>query len=90
MPFDIRAIRRKCQQPSGTCFSRSRPPESGSAEYEQLMASVGEAYRAAGVRAIYLVHGTFAGDDPVGLIRIVERVAPGSARRLRQAEQGPV
>ncbi len=48
------------------------------------MASVGEAYRAAGVRAIYLVHGTFAGEDPVGLTRIVERVAPGSARRLRK------
>jgi hypothetical protein len=60
------------------------PPEIGSAEYERLMASVGEAYRAAGVRAIYLVHGTWAGDDPVGLIRIVERLAPGSARRLRQ------
>ena len=48
------------------------------------MASVGEAYRAAGVRAIYLVHGTFVGDDPVGLIHIVARLAPGSARRLRQ------
>ncbi len=60
------------------------PPNSDSVEYAQLMASVGEVYRAAGVRAIYLVHGTFAGDDPVGLIRILERLAPGSARRLRQ------
>jgi hypothetical protein len=48
------------------------------------MASVGQVYRAAGVCAIYLVHGTFAGDDPLGLIRVVERLAPGSARRLRQ------
>lgn len=64
------------------------PPENDSAEYEPLMASVGEAYRAAGVRAIYLVHGTFAGDDPIGLIRIVERLAPGSARRLRELNKG--
>ena len=60
------------------------PPEPGSAAYEPLMSSAGEAYRAAGVRAIYLVHGTFAGDDPLGLTRVVERVAPGSARCLRQ------
>jgi len=48
------------------------------------MASVGQVYRAAGVRAVYLVHGTFAGNDPVGLLRVVQRVAPGAGRRLQQ------
>jgi len=51
------------------------------------MARVGEAYRAAGVRAIWLMHGTFVGDDAVGLIRIVERMAPATAQRLRHIQK---
>lgn len=64
------------------------PPEPGSADYERAMARAGETYRAAGVRAIWLVHGTFAGDDAMGLIRLMERVMPASARRLRQLHKG--
>ncbi len=62
----------------------SEPPEIGSTEYEQAMARSGEAYRAARVRAIYLMHGTFAGDDAMGLVRLLERIAPDAARKLRQ------
>ncbi len=36
-----------------------------------------------GVRAIVLVHGTFAGNDVAGLVREIARFSPVSARRLR-------
>jgi hypothetical protein len=62
----------------------SEPSVAGSVEYQQQMASVGQAYRTAGVRAIWLIHGTFAGDDALGLVRVWERIAPGMGRRLRQ------
>ncbi len=65
----------------------SEPPEPVSADYERAMARAGAAYRAAGVRAIWLVHGTFAGDDVVGLIRVVERMAPDTARHLRRVHK---
>jgi len=74
-----------------TAWHLVRPPEQPaveSAEYLQQLASVGEAYRNAGVRTIWRVPGTFAGDDVVGLIRILECVAPGIAGRLRQLAKG--
>lgn len=65
----------------------SDPPQPNSAEYDRTMARVGEAYRAAGVRAIWLMHGTFVGDDMVGVIRVVERMAPATAQRLRHIQK---
>ncbi len=59
-------------------------PDTAAVKDSPLLASAGEAYRAAGVRAVLLIHGTFAGDDPVGLLRMVERVTPGAARRLHE------
>ncbi|MHC4960171.1 MAG: hypothetical protein ACYTGN_17595, partial [Planctomycetota bacterium] len=46
--------------------------------------AAGEAYRAAGVAAIYLVHGTFVGTDASGLIGELSRFAPGAGARLRR------
>jgi hypothetical protein len=48
------------------------------------MRRVGEALRAAGVGAIYLVHGTFAGTDALGLIRGVTRFTPGARGPLER------
>lgn len=46
--------------------------------------AVGDAYRAAGVCAIVLVHGTFVGTDASGLIGELSRLAPGLGARLRR------
>ncbi|MGI9473499.1 MAG: hypothetical protein ACR2NZ_18300 [Rubripirellula sp.] len=40
--------------------------------------------RDAGVKRIYLVHGTFAGNDIAGIVREVARFSPVSARRLKE------
>ena len=63
------------------------PPAAGSAEYQRQMKAVGEAYRDWGVQAVWLIHGTFAGDDPLGLVRILESAAPQAARRWRQVNK---
>lgn len=39
---------------------------------------------ASGVQAVYLVHGTFVGDDLLGLARIVEGASPSAAAWLRR------
>jgi hypothetical protein len=48
------------------------------------MAAAGRALADAGVRAIYLVHGTFAGNDALGLFTELARFAPGFAGTLRR------
>jgi hypothetical protein len=51
------------------------------------MRRVGNAFRQADVRAIYLVHGTFVGADALGLIREVARVSHTAAGPLRRLEK---
>jgi hypothetical protein len=51
------------------------------------MKAVGDAFRRADVRAIYLVHGTFVGADALGLIREVARVSPKMAEPLRRLQK---
>jgi hypothetical protein len=51
------------------------------------MLRVGDAFRQADVRAIYLVHGTFVGADALGLIREVARVSHAAAEPLRRLEK---
>ena len=48
------------------------------------MREVGDAMRTAGVRHVYLVHGTFAGTDGMGLIGELERFVPRRGRILRK------
>lgn len=71
-----------------TCeWGSVRPPvpvESPSSDGIRTLADIGAAYRSAGVRAIYLVHGTFAGNDALGVIRGVSRIAPDFGAKLRQ------
>lgn len=53
-------------------------------EFRQRMRLVGERLRAAGVVAIYLIHGTFVGTDALGLIEDLSRFAPQAAAPLRR------
>lgn len=46
------------------------------------MARVGQAYRAAGVGCLYLVHGTFAGVDATGLLTELGRWFPAAEQAL--------
>jgi hypothetical protein len=48
------------------------------------MAVAGRAFADAGVAAIYLIHGTFAGNDALGLYTELERIAPSLAQSLRR------
>ncbi|MCA9218780.1 MAG: hypothetical protein KDA71_00555, partial [Planctomycetales bacterium] len=51
------------------------------------MQAVGRAYRAADVRAIYLIHGSFVGADALGLFREVARVSSAAAEPLRRLQK---
>jgi hypothetical protein len=51
------------------------------------MQAVGVAFRAADVRAIYLVHGSFVGADALGLLREVARVSAAAAEPLRRLQK---
>ncbi len=66
---------------------RGDPPP-GSDEFARRMQIVGDVLRSRDVAAIYLVHGTFAGCDALGILTEVERYLPwlGSAWR-RTAKQ---
>ena len=48
------------------------------------MTAAGQAFSDAGVAAVYLIHGTFAGNDGLGLYTEIERVAPSFAQLLRR------
>ncbi len=54
------------------------PPPEDPEERLRRMKAVGDCYRAAGVRAIYLVHGTFTGTDALGFARLIGHLAPGA------------
>ncbi|MAT72089.1 MAG: hypothetical protein CMJ58_21495 [Planctomycetaceae bacterium] len=54
------------------------------------MAPCGRAFAQAGVAGIYLTHGTFAGNDALGLVTEIARFAPGLGRALRRAGKGVV
>jgi hypothetical protein len=48
------------------------------------LTNAGLRFRAAGIGGIYLVHGTFAGDDALGLIRTASIAFPELAQRARR------
>jgi hypothetical protein len=58
----------------------------GMEEWGLAMKAVGERMRHAGVRLVVFVHGSFVGDDPLAVARVVEEAAPAFpdiARALR-------
>lgn len=64
------------------------PTEPSSAEFAERMAAAGQRFSQAGVAAIYCLHGTFAGNDALGLYTELERFAPQLASSLRRATKG--
>lgn len=63
------------------------PPAVPLEDYRRRMQAVGDAYRRADVRAIYLVHGTFVGADALGIIREIARVSRTAGARLRRLQK---
>ncbi|MBI5759977.1 MAG: hypothetical protein HZA46_15775 [Planctomycetales bacterium] len=59
-------------------------PSLNSDEFRQRTRLVGDRFRENGVAAIYLIHGTFAGTGPLGLIESVSGILPGVATVLRR------
>jgi len=56
------------------------PPQT--AEFAAAIQSAGAAFGNAGVAAVYCVHGTFAGNDALGLLTELARFAPGVSKSL--------
>ncbi len=60
------------------------PPPLETAAAQQRMRRVGQVLREQHVAAVYLVHGTFTGNDILGVLRELEWVAPQWSEPLRQ------
>mgnify|MGYP001820831663 CR=1 FL=1 len=60
------------------------PPSLESDEGQQRMRCVGQTLRDAHVSAVYLVHGTFTGNDVLGVLRELEWFAPQWSQPLRR------
>lgn len=67
------------------------PPQSFSPrlpEYEGRLATACEPLVRDNLAAVYLVHGTFAGNDPLGSLTELQRFSPSMAERLRRMWKG--
>ncbi|NOZ40967.1 MAG: hypothetical protein GXP24_12190 [Planctomycetes bacterium] len=58
------------------------PTSPQSAEFGEQLAAAGACFDRAQVSAIYLVHGTFVGNDLLGLATELSRFAPGLSKKL--------
>lgn len=58
-------------------------PPVGNESFRTRIAAAGQTLRQAGIRTIYLIHGTFVGADPGGLFRAVEAFWPQTGESLR-------
>lgn len=52
--------------------------------WQEAMYAIGQKLRRAKVRSILLVHGTFTGDDPVGIVRSLKVIYPKIPPRLEE------
>ncbi len=64
--------------------SPGRFPAVGSDDFRHRMRRVGETFSAAGVSAVYLVHGTFNEADALGTLTELARVFPLASRAVRR------
>jgi hypothetical protein len=72
-------------------FDVIEPPQSLSPrlpEYEDRLATACEPLVSDNLAAVYLVHGTFAGNDPLGSLTELQRFSPSLAERLRRMWKG--
>src|SRR5688500_14264701 len=60
------------------------PAEPSSPEFAASMAAAGRQFAQAGVAGVYCIHGTFCGNDILGLLTELSRVAPRLSERLRR------
>ncbi len=84
---------RKLPTTSWEILKRSETPEfnrsvlTAEAQYlpwNRSMLSIGSKYEDAGVNAIYLLHGTFVGTDPIGVIDLLKRLYPKRAALIER------
>ena len=61
---------------------RRCPTDPASAEFDEALANAGAAFGQAQVVAVYCVHGTFAGNDALGLMTELARFAPELSKSL--------
>jgi hypothetical protein len=63
----------------------------GTPAWRATMGALGDRMRAAGVRVVVFVHGSFVGDDPLNIARMIEDavpILPDLARKLRGLTRG--
>lgn len=63
------------------------PPPPESAAWNARMTAVGAALRRADVARVYLIHGTFVGDDVAGMAHLAALASPSWAGKLRSLEK---
>jgi hypothetical protein len=66
------------------------PPKVGCSQFQADMAAAAASLRANQVVVIYLLHGTLAGMDTLGLMRELSRVLPGASEYLARQEKSLV
>src|SRR5690606_24622234 len=55
-----------------------------SPQFRATLAQAGQQFAQAGVTHVLCIHGTFAGNDTLGLLTELQRYAPGLSERLRR------
>ncbi len=65
-------------------FLRACGEEGAKDDESERLAVAGARMRKAGVAAVYLAHGTFVGNDTLGLAKLLRGLSPAMATRIRQ------
>jgi len=66
----------------------SGPLTPQSPEFFEQLAAVGRGFARANVSQVVCVHGTFAGNDALGLLTELQRIMPSMSERLRRIAKG--
>lgn len=73
-----------CPESPHYLVSPDEHPAAGSLDFRRRMRAVGQALRSAGVAAIYLSHGTFVGNDALGVLGELARILPSAAQAVER------
>ncbi|MDG2380688.1 MAG: hypothetical protein P8N76_03365 [Pirellulaceae bacterium] len=91
MPFDNNFQHQKYSCESPLAPYRVVKPENAfdihSLHSRQIMSNFADRLRDRSIRSVYLVHGTFAGTDVLGVIRELERWVPSMGKILREHQK---